>query len=211
MSFQINPCKAVMKKVKESNCDINTMNDLCYGISNAYGNVYGSKVKSELDKKCTELITKKKCVLGKNTCNLRRPVPPPFFNQIPHYFPRLLKDTNDVDISYKKCWEMCTKDMNVNKCRENCKLEAYAVMLPHKEEYQNIREHIHHKQEKEQYEKEEKEDKEEQEDKEEVDYDGYEKAHPVVFFLGFGVVVLMIFFLLWVFLQGLTIKNNKDV
>lgn len=75
MSFQINPCKAVTHKVKDSNCDINTMNDLCYGISRAYGNVYGSDLEKELDQKCADLINEKKCLLGRNSCNLRRPVP----------------------------------------------------------------------------------------------------------------------------------------
>ena len=205
MSFQINPCKAVMQKVKDANCDINTMNDLCYGISNAYGNVYGPEIKSKLDQQCADLITKKKCVLGKNTCNLRRPVPPPSFNQIPHYFPGLLKECNDVGKAYKQCCMKCTGEQYDNGCRENCKLEAEAVVLhkeenkeenkeEYKEEYkENHKHHKHHKH------------------REKIDYEGYKNAHPFVFFLGFGLVTLMIVFLVWFFIRGLTTKNNQSI
>lgn len=188
MSFQINPCKAVMQEVNDSNCDINTMNDLCYGISNAYGNVYGHVLKSELNQQCADLITKKKCVLGRNTCNLRRPVPPPSFNQVPHYFPGLLKECNDVGKAYEQCCMKCTGEKYENGCRENCKLEAEAVVNLKKEEYrENYKHHKKHR--------------------EKIKYEGYKNAHPVVFFLGFGIITLMIVFLVWVFLRALTTKK----
>ena len=191
MSFQINPCKAVMQKVKDAKCDINTINELCYSISNAYGGVYGPELKSELDKQCADLITKKKCVLGKDTCGLRRPVPPPSFNQVPHFFPTLLKQTNNVEKAYNQCCVKCTGGIYENQCRENCKLEADAVVIQQKEGYRENHDggkkhHKHHRKK--------------------VDYDGYKNAHPVVFFIGFGSVTIMIVFLVWFFIRGLT-KN----
>jgi hypothetical protein len=187
MSFQINPCKAVMQKVKDANCDINTANDLCYSISNAYGNVYGSDLKSKLNKQCSDLITDKKRVLGKNTCNLRRPIPPVAFNQVPHYFPELLKQTNDPNKAYLQCCNKCTGNKHENSCRENCKLEASAV--ERKEEYKK-----HHKHR-----------------KKHIDYDGYKNAHPVLFFIGFALVTLMIVFLVWFFVRSLITKNNLNI
>ena len=143
MSFKINPCKAVMQKVKDSNCDINKINDLCYDISNAYGNVYGSELKNKLDKQCADLVTEKKCVLGKTTCNLKRPVPPPHFNQIPHFFPALLKESNNPQQSYKKCCKMSKNTTYPNSCAELCKLDFDAVetqgSLREQEKYNNMK------------------------------------------------------------------------
>ena len=129
MNYKINPCKSVMKKVKNVNCDINTMNDLCYGISNAYGDVYGPELKDELDKQCADMISKKKCVLGRNDCNLQRPVKPPIFNRVPHFYPQLLKDGNDHQQSYQKCVSLCDNTKFPNSCRDNCKLDADAVSV----------------------------------------------------------------------------------
>jgi hypothetical protein len=199
MSLQINPCKAVMQKVKDANCDINTINELCYGISNAYGVVYGPEIKSELDKQCADLITKKKCVLGKNTCGLRRPVPPPFFNQVPHFFPALLKQTNNVEKAYNQCCMKCTGDIYENECLDNCKLEAEAVVIQKKEGYRAVQ--------KEDGYRENPYGKKHHNHREKINYDGYKNAHPVVFFIGFGFVTIMIVFLVWFFMRGLATKN----
>jgi len=128
--YKINPCKAVMQKIKNANCDINTMNDLCYGISSAYGDVYGSELKDKLDQQCAELISEQKCVLGKNDCYLKRPVPPPRFNQIPHFFPKLFKESkpgSNPQQSYETCCSMCDNSRYPNSCRENCRLDADAI------------------------------------------------------------------------------------
>ena len=128
MNFEINPCKAVMKKLASSNCDINTMNNLCYEISRAYGNVYGPKVEKELNKRCVEMITDKKKEMGYTPCYMKRPSPPPGFNQVPHFFPSLLYETKDPTKAYKKCCEMADKSIYPNTSREYCRLDADAVV-----------------------------------------------------------------------------------
>jgi hypothetical protein len=189
MTFQINPCKAVMQKVKDSNCDINTMNDLCYGISKAYGNVYGSGLEKELDKKCADLITKKKCVLGRNSCNLRRPVPPPYFNQVSHFFPSLLKQYNDKHKAYDQCCIQCKNNRYPNSCEENCRLDAGSVVPYTKEKYDESHKRKSHN------------------EPDKVDYERYKNDHPVVFFIGFSIVTIMIVFLVWYFIRSLITKN----
>ena len=54
MSYKINPCKAVIEKVEDSNCDINTMNDLCYGVARAYGGAYGPDLQKKLEAQCAD-------------------------------------------------------------------------------------------------------------------------------------------------------------
>jgi hypothetical protein len=101
MTFEIDPCKSILNNTCDDD-NINTMNNLCYEISNAYGNVYGSDIQKKLEYKCSQMISDKKKQMGKSDCNLRRPPPPPIFNQIPHYFPSLLT-SNNPEVAYKKC------------------------------------------------------------------------------------------------------------
>ena len=127
MSFEINPCKAVREKVQSANCDINTMNDLCYGVARAYGKVYGPKLKKKLEDQCVELITEKKCTNGHDSCYMRRPTPPPEFNQMDHYFPYLFKKSKNVSDAFNKCSTMCQNTRFPNTCIDNCKIDASAI------------------------------------------------------------------------------------
>lgn len=130
--MKISPCNAVMKRVKNTNCDINTMNDLCYGISSAYGDIHGSELKKELDRQCAELISEKKCVLGKTDCYMKRPVPPPIFNQVPHFFPKLLKESGNPQKAYNMCCSMCDNTKYPNSCKDKCNLDSDAVVVDKK-------------------------------------------------------------------------------
>ena len=138
MTFEIDPCKSVFNNMLCDN-NINTMNNLCYEISSAYGKVYGDETHKKLKYKCSKMISDKKKQIGKSDCSLRRPPPPPIFNQIPHYFPSLLIETNNKDIAYKKCLKMASCSRYPNTTKNYCRLDADAVSVVSKENYKNIK------------------------------------------------------------------------
>jgi len=182
MSYEINPCKAVRQKLHDSDCDINTMNDLCYGISRAYRDVYGDDVGKSLDKSCADLISEKKCSNQQTDCYMKRPSPPLIFNNIPHFFPKLLKESNKPRKSYEKCCSMCDNSRYPNTCKENCRTDADAVVMkPH-----NYR-------------------KDNESYKESYKESDYKDVNPVLFFMGYGVVIVMIVILVWF----LIVRYNK--
>jgi len=123
MSFNINPCLAVQNRKVH---DINNMNDICYNTCQAFENVYGKL--PECDNMCKNMITEKKYSMGRNNCNLKQPTKPPFWYQTPHYFPELLKSTNNINTSYIQCLQKCRKNNNnVNECYLNCQTDKSAV------------------------------------------------------------------------------------
>jgi hypothetical protein len=123
MSFNINPCLAVQNRKVH---DINNMNDICYNTCQAFENVYGKL--PECDNMCKNMITEKKYSMGRNNCNLKQPTKPPFWYQTPHYFPELLKSTNNINTSYNQCLQKCRKNNNnVNECYLNCQTDKSAV------------------------------------------------------------------------------------
>ena len=228
MSFNINPCKAVMQKVKDSNCDINTMNDLCYEISNAYGNVYGLELKSNLDKRCKNLINEQKCIMGKKPIdNPRRPTPPPIFNQVPHFFPALFNQTNNPQKSYEQCSRMCEKSKYPNSCNINCKLDYDALEIENYDDsYYIIVDNTDSKNcdntltknyDKtdtkncdntltKNYDKIDTKEYDNDNTDKKIDYDGYKNAHPMVFFLGYAFVTFLFIILVFIFIRILIKK-----
>jgi hypothetical protein len=200
MSYKVNPCKAVGEKLRNANCDINTINGLCYEIASAYGDVYGSELKKKLDNQCREMISEKKCSLGYSDCYLKRPSPPPIWNQIPHYFPSLFKEREDVNKAYKQCCNMCSSSKYSNECKEKCKLDADAIVkTPNVENYnENYNEN---------YTKKVVSNTADPNPNPDPDYEGYKDAHPFVFYMGFGIVVVMIMLLVIYFIRSLMAKK----
>ena len=186
MSYKVNPCKAVRTKLRNANCDINTINGLCYEISSAYGDVYGPELKKKLDNQCREIVSEKKCSLGYSDCYLKRPSPPPIWNQVPHYFPALFKKSQDVGKSFRQCCSMCSNSKYSDECIDKCSLDSYAIdRTPNVENYNDPA----------------------PDPDPEPDYEGYKDAHPFVFFLGFGIVIVMILLLVIYFIRGLLTKK----
>ena len=199
MSFNINPCKAVLQKTNVSSNDINTINNLCYEITNAYGKAYGSTLKSELDKQCHNLIYEKKCQLGYDPRDpRRRPTPPPIFNQVPHYFPTLLKQTNNPHKAYEECSKLCQNCKYPNDCQAFCQLDYDALEIEHYDNSSNSNKKEHYDSSRSSNSKKEHK---------KIDYDGYKKSHPVVFFIGYVFVSCLFLLLVWFFISSL-IKNR---
>lgn len=187
MSYEINPCKSVRRSVQGSDCDINNMSDLCYGIARGYGKAYGRKIQTDLEGKCGELISEKKHTNGYSDCYMKRPSPPPDFYQTYRSFPHIFKylnekgDNNTVEIAYKKCCDMCRGSRFPNTCVNNCGLDAGAISSESVETYDDVTRDEYYKDNK--------------------------REHPVVFFIGFVLVVVVVFLFMLVFIRGLMRKN----
>jgi hypothetical protein len=127
MDFKINPCKAVTQEISSSGCDINNINNLCYGICDSFGRVYGSEVEGQCRDRCANMISRKKKDLGTTDCNKRQPLPPPSWFQVPDYYPELLKETQRPDKAYKMCQAMCKNSSYPNDCLDKCRINSDAV------------------------------------------------------------------------------------
>jgi hypothetical protein len=129
MSKLINPCEACLKKYQDGKCDINNINSCCYDtLSSFYGGAMTMndlRLSKEADN-CSKCVLDKIHSLGKTRCDLKID-PPPVWNQIPHYFPRLFNQNGDVEKSKQQCLDMCNDNFYPNQCRENCLTDAYAV------------------------------------------------------------------------------------
>lgn len=135
MSYEINPCNAVINKITKSPGDnnINIINNDCYSICKDFGDVYGNDVEVPCKKMCAEMVSRKKNDMGYTDCNFRRPVPPPGWNQVSAYFPRLLMAGETPSNAYKKCCSMCEDDNLPNSCKDKCKMDADSVVYVKKD------------------------------------------------------------------------------
>lgn len=126
-TVEIDPCTACQKRYEKGGCDVNNINNCCYDTLAAFTGAQNvlniSKVKN-----CTECVNKYIRAAGKTTCDLNID-PPPLWNNIPHYFPTLLAETGDKDVSLQKCVEKCQGDsLNRNACILNCQTDYDAVV-----------------------------------------------------------------------------------
>ena len=124
-NFKLNPSNAINK----SN-NINTISNLCYEISSAYGKTFGEDVEKNLKSQCSEMISEKKHQMGLTDCYMKRPAPPPVWNQTSHFFPDLLKTLNDPKKAYTQCCLEANKSKYPNESLDRCKLDYLTVVKP---------------------------------------------------------------------------------
>jgi hypothetical protein len=153
-NFELNPSKAVKKYLYGKDNNINTMSNLCYEISSSYGKTFGENVEKELKEQCAELISEKKHEMGLTDCYMKRPAPPPIWNQIPHFFPDLLNTLKDPDKALNECISKSRKTKYPNECLNMCNLDYLTV---NKKEKENIVENYTNKMKKNKVHKKEKE------------------------------------------------------
>jgi hypothetical protein len=109
------------------NGELTEMSDTCYETAKAFSDIFGNGEK--MKSMCREMLSAKKKSYGRTNCNLDAPHPPPIWNQIPHYFPQHLKDTNDPFFALQKCNDSCNTDKYYLGCKENCETDYGAVVF----------------------------------------------------------------------------------
>ena len=127
-NFEINPYQSIIKNL-DSSSSLDNVNNACYSISKAYGNVYGKKLENQLNYKCDEIVYNKKKELNPSLYYVRQPAKSIEWNQSSHYFPELFKQSNDPKQSYQSCYLKCGSDRYPNECRLNCKYDSDAVVM----------------------------------------------------------------------------------
>ena len=133
--FTINPCKACIEKLKNNECDVNSINDCCYSTLDAFiGNGSVNSIRNtQQAKNCIECVKQSINLIGRDSCDMKIS-PPALFNQTPHYFPHLLNETNDPNISLEECKKRCLNSSFKNECLENCITDFNAVEIFNKQQ-----------------------------------------------------------------------------
>jgi len=117
--FKINPCKACKKNYDIT--DINNINQCCYDtLSSFEGNVFPD------NPNCNKCVQESISKLGRDPCEFR-PAGTPSWNQVPHYFPALLEEENDIQSAKDKCIEACKTNRYSAECEKNCQIDSDAV------------------------------------------------------------------------------------
>lgn len=126
-NFKLNPCSATMK-VCEPN-DINCINNKCFETLGAFENASSLNQIRNLPQSsnCNICVENAKAVIGKDDCDLRL-TDAPIFNQTPHYFPNILRYTQDPEKSKDMCFTWCNDCKNCkNECKDNCRTDYNTV------------------------------------------------------------------------------------
>jgi hypothetical protein len=178
--YKINPVNAAIKAHENGDCDIHELNDTCYGVCAAFqGGDSAWTVGGKCAEQCEELIEwKRKAQYGKSYCDHQRPSRPVIWDQSPHYFPEIYKKVRNVPKALAECNAKCCGEKLPNQCKQNCRIDSYAVDDPqatmtegyrHGRRYHHRRHHHYRR----------------------PDYAGYEKANPAAFWIGYGVALIL--------------------
>jgi hypothetical protein len=126
MKFNINSCKACKKNYDIK--DINSINSCCFETLGAFMNApsINSFINTPEAQNCKDCVTESKKALGRDLCEFRLG-PAPTWVQVPHYFPALLVEENNVETAYEKCITACRSITYPNECMKKCKIDADAV------------------------------------------------------------------------------------
>lgn len=132
MNYKINPCHACMEKYKKNNCDINNINNCCYETLAAfYGIPNVNRIRDTKDaENCVKCLYNQMKNMGRTPCDFQL-APPPIFAQVPHYFPKYLAKSNDIQKAKQLCIQKCNSNIYSEECKENCITDSLAVESYH--------------------------------------------------------------------------------
>ena len=179
MSFNINPCKASLKKYGE--LDVNNINTSCFNTCAAFAGVNSL---DNLDpgkcySNCKKCVNDSVVALGKNPEEVRLNQAP-IFQQELHLFPDILYKTLNPSQSLNTCIKNCDSSIYPNTCIENCKFDASSVVTS--ENYKPISN---------------------KKTKKYPDMSDYAKSNPVLFYVSFIIFSLLLSYILVLFIRSL--------
>lgn len=200
--FELNPCKACWEKYKSGECNINTINSCITETAAAFNGIpsNNSLINTPADKNWQECINNMIKAENKSPCDLQIAMAPVFY-QTPHYFPTLFVSSGNPEQALSKCIEKCSEiKQNKLTCIQNCKTDHSAIQekkekfIPSRVEkynnsvnskkYNTITNTI------------------EKYDKDNI-YDDYPagKEHPVIFWIVFSIVSILLSFFIVFFIR----------
>jgi hypothetical protein len=176
MSFNINPCKASLKKYGE--LDVNNINTSCFNTCAAFAGVNSL---DNLDpgkcySNCKKCVNDSVVALGKNPEEVRLNQAP-IFEQELHLFPEILYKTLNPLKSLDMCIKNCSKSIYPNTCIENCKFDASSITSA--ENYKHIK------------------------NKYSLPMSKFSKSNLVVFYITFIIISLLLSYFLILFIKSL--------
>lgn len=144
--YDINPCEACYQKYKNTDCNINDLNNCCYETLAAFANVssVNSIRNSQQAKNCVECLKQRMKSMGpfgRTFCDLRLQ-PAPIIENAPHYFPYFLNENNTPDKAYELCINKCKNSKYPYECLENCKTDRNAIVYKENFEYSQNNKYI---------------------------------------------------------------------
>lgn len=124
--FKLNPCKACLKKCDIE--DINCINNCCYETQGAFIDASSlNQFRNSPDaQNCIQCVNDSIKAMGRDNCDMRLTAAP-IFNQVPHYFPDILRETLNPAESKKECLKWCETCRYQNECMDNCNTDYDAV------------------------------------------------------------------------------------
>ena len=172
MSFKINPAKAALTAYKNGNCGIQALNSACYGVCAAFkGSPNAWAIGDECAASCEQFVQElRKDFYGSTYCDHHAPNRPVLWDQSPSFFPTNFAKYKNVPKELAVSLKQCENTTYPESCKNKAKLESYAVeemSAPSVVASSNGGNH------------------------DGVDFSKYEKAHPVPFWIGFAVAVVL--------------------
>lgn len=124
--FKLNPCKACLKKCDIE--DINCINNCCYETQGAFVDAWSlNQIRNSPDaKNCVQCVNNSIKAMGRDNCDMRLTAAP-IFNQVPHYFPNLLKENLNPNKAKSECLKWCETCRYQNECKDNCNTDYDSV------------------------------------------------------------------------------------
>lgn len=176
MSFDINPCKASVKKYGQ--LDVNNINTACFNTCAAFAGVNSldSLDPGKCYSSCRSCVRDSVIALGKNPEEVRLNQAP-IFEQELHLFPDLLYKTSNPTQALGMCIKKCGESIYPNTCIENCKFDASSVVTS--ENYKHTK------------------------NKNCPLARNYAKSNPVLFYASFIIVSLLLSYILVLFVRSL--------
>ena len=138
MKYNVNPCTGCMKKLQNSECNINQLNRCVIDTATAFNNVPSNNSIRGTQfsvnwKDCMKekmLNMPKQAGAPRDFSNLQINMAPRWV-QVPHYYPELLSDNGDIEKSLDMCLKKCSEDSrNVESCKINCTTDYNSVVKP---------------------------------------------------------------------------------
>ena len=142
MKVKVNPINAVKTRhALESNthnipwelqkdpADLNQINTICHDTCKAFAGVTGLKHDyNRCVDDCAQLLSNKKCSIGKSDCTMLLPRRPVKWHQTEHFFPQELAHTKDLVTAEALCKQKCINySSHPNECIRNCISDASSV------------------------------------------------------------------------------------
>lgn len=129
--YKIDPVKATCAKYDCTDQGIQGINDTCFGICASYSGTYDTfNMDPECTASCTELIEQRKReIFGVGSCDHQVPYRPVAWEQVPNYFPNLLRNGLSPESALRKCVSLCQSSNLKEECQEKCQVDFNALDL----------------------------------------------------------------------------------